>query len=278
VPTADAHMHLFADGYVGVHGSSPADGDDLVVYERLRLAHGIERALLVGYEGEQPYRGNNAHILALARTRPWCTPLAYLSISSPPSAAMLQQFRTDGARGFVLFAYGRAEAEALAGWPATTFAEMRAQQAIISVNADVAAIASIAPVIDGLEGCPLLFSHLGEPGRFARAPTLTAARDRLAPLTALAARGDVHVKFSALYATCDPPTRFPHDPVRPFVEVLLDEFGPSRLLWGSDFSPALDYVSFAQTTDVGMLSACSSSEVEQVMGVNLIRLLDAQES
>jgi predicted TIM-barrel fold metal-dependent hydrolase len=268
-------MHLFADGYVGVHGSSPAEGDELAAYEALRRQTGIERALLLGYEGEPPYRGNNAHVLALARTRSWLTPLVYLPVSSPPSARALQEFRAAGARGFVLFAYGEAEAAALGAWPAASLAEIRDQQAIISFNADIPAIAALAPAVGELYGCPLLFSHLGEPGRFASAPTSAEARARLAPLIALAAHDDVHVKFSGLYGMCEPPDRFPHDPARPFVEVLLDEFGPSRLLWGSDFTPALDYLSFAQTTDVELLSSCSTSEVAQIMGGNLVRLLDA---
>jgi predicted TIM-barrel fold metal-dependent hydrolase len=268
-------MHLFADGYVGVHGSSPARGDELAAYEALRREHGIERALLLGYEGEPPYRGNNAHVLALARGRSWLTPLVYLPVSLPPSASALQEFRAAGARGFVLFAYGAAEAEALGEWPAATLAELRDQQAIISVNADIPAIASLAPALGEFDGCSMLFSHLGEPGRFASAPDSAEARARLAPLLALAAHDRVHVKFSGLYGMCEPPDRFPHEPARPFVEVLLDEFGPARLLWGSDFTPALDYVSFAETTDVGLLSSCSTAEVAQVMGANLVRLVDA---
>ena len=203
------------------------------------------------------------------------TPLVYVPISLPPSARALREFRRSGARGFVLFAYGEAEATALGEWPAATFAEIRDQQAIISVNADIPAIASLAPAIGEFDGCSLLFSHLGEPGRFASAPSSAEARARLAPLIALAAHDHVHVKFSGLYGMCEPQDRFPHEPARPFVEVLLDEFGPSRLLWGSDFTPALDYVSFAQTTDVGLLSSCSTAEVAQVMGANLVRLLDA---
>jgi L-fuconolactonase len=271
-------MHVFADGYVGVHGSSPARGDELAAYEALRDQHGIERALLLGYEGEPPYRGNNAHVLALARTRSWLTPLAYLPVASPPSASALREFRTAGARGFVLFAYGTAEAEAFRQWPAATLAEIRDQQAIISVNADIPAIASLAPTIRELHGCSVLFSHLGEPGRFAHAPSADEARARLAPLIALAAHDNVYVKFSGLYGMCEPPDRYPHEPARPFVDGLVDAFGPLRLLWGSDFSPALDYVSFAETTDVGLLSSCSTSEVDQIMGANLVRLLDAHSS
>ena len=50
MPTADAHLHLFADGYSGVSGASPAGGDETAVYERLRRYHGIEHSLVLGYE------------------------------------------------------------------------------------------------------------------------------------------------------------------------------------------------------------------------------------
>ena len=82
------------------------------------------------------------------------------------------------------------------------------------------------------------------------------------------------MKFSGLYGVSDPAHDFPHAAAQPFVDLLLDAFGPARLFWGSDFSPALDYVSFAQTADVRPLAGCSPDEVAEVMGGNLLRLLD----
>jgi L-fuconolactonase len=84
----------------------------------------------------------------------------------------------------------------------------------------------------------------------------------------------VSVKLSGLYAISDPPHDFPHAAARPFVDVIFATFGPSRVLWGSDFSPALDHVCFAQLADIHVLAGCSPSEVAGVMGGNLIRLLD----
>ena len=78
-------------------------------------------------------------------------------------------------------------------------------------------------------------------------------RDTSQPLLALAARSNVHVKFSGLYAVSVPDHDFPHDAAKPFVDVALEAFGPSRLLWGSDFPPALDFVSFPQAADARLL-------------------------
>lgn len=274
MPTADAHFHLFADGYQGMYGSSPAGGDELAIYERLRRHYGIKRGLVLGYEGEPQYAGNNDHILTLARSRPWMAPLAFLPASSPPTVEGLQELRTRGAAGFALYPASEAEARAVNEWPAAVFAEMRAQSAVVSLNADPAAAACMARVIDQLDGCPVLISHIGSPGQFAGAPGPADARELLAPLLALAGREHVSVKLSGLYGVSDPFHDFPHDQARPFVDVLLQELGPARLVWGSDYSPALDYVSFAQAADTGLLSGCSEAEVEAVMGGNLLRLLD----
>lgn len=121
-----------------------------------------------------------------------------------------------------------------------------------------------------------MISHLGLPGRFASVPSLEDARQHLKPLLALSRFEHVSVKLSGLYAISDPPHGFPHAAAKPFVQTLLDAFSPARLLWGSDFSPALDFVSFAQTTDPQMLDDCSAAETEAVTGGNLLRLLPAR--
>jgi L-fuconolactonase len=273
MPSADAHLHLFADGFHGRLGSSPAGGDELVVYEHLRHHHGIQRGLVLGFEGEQRYLGNSDHVLSLARTRPWMAPLAYLPVSPPPTASRLVALRDQGAIGFAVYPSSQSEGGMLSEWPAAPLAEMRRQRALVSINAEPPATARMGRFIGALDGCTVIFSHLGSPGQFAHAPKLTVARELLGPLLAFAARDTVTVKFSGLYGISDPDHDFPHRAAQPFVDVILEAFGPSRLLWGSDFSPVLDFVSFAQAADSRLLSACDAAEIDAVMGGNLLRLL-----
>jgi predicted TIM-barrel fold metal-dependent hydrolase len=93
-------------------------------------------------------------------------------------------------------------------------------------------------------------------------------------LLALAGRDNVYVKISGLYAICDPPGLWPQWAAYPFVADVLAAFGPGKCLWGSDFSPALEFLRFDQTIPV--LTGChlTSEETAQVMGGNLVRLLD----
>jgi L-fuconolactonase len=273
MPTADAHLHLFRQGYADGFGGPLGTDAELAAYERLRAHFGIERGLVVGYDREPHYAGNNDYILGLARDHTWIAPLVYLP-TTPPTVEYLSALQQRGAVGFALYLPEVYEGQALAAWPAEVLAELRAQRAILSLNANPAATSLLAEVIDGLVGCTILFGHLGLPGQFDRVPAVAEARERLAPLLELAHREHVAVKFSGLYGISDPAHDFPHAAAQSFVDVLLDVFGPARLLWGSDFSPALDFVSFAQTADLRPLAACSPDEVAGVMGGNLLRLLD----
>jgi L-fuconolactonase len=102
---------------------------------------------------------------------------------------------------------------------------------------------------------------------------MASARARIGPLLNLARLTHVAVKVSGLYDVSDPPHNFPHEAARPFVAALLESFGPGRMVWGSDFPVALDFVSFVQTIDIRELQECSRVEREAVMGGNLLALL-----
>ena len=271
MPTADAHLHLFRDGYADGFGGPPGPDAELALYERLRAQFGIERGLVVGYD-EGRYAGNNDYVLELARAHDWIAPLAYLP-ATPPTVERLRELHRRGAVGFAVYLPDAADGEALAAWPAEVLAELQAQRAILSLNAMPPATSLLGAFAAALAGCPILFSHLGLPGPLATIPTPADATERLAPLLALAQHEHVAVKFSGLYGVSDPAHDFPHAAALPFVDLLLDAFGPARLLWGSDFAVALDFVSFAQTADVRPIAGCSPDEVAQVMGGNLLRLL-----
>jgi L-fuconolactonase len=271
MPTGDAHVHLFANGFSGSYGRLLHD--EAALYEQLRHRFGIERALVVGYEGEAAYIGNNAYILDLARDRAWIAPLAYLRSDQAPATESLRRLMDDGAIGYSLYLSDAPEARAVGAWPQAVMRELQGQRAIISLNATPAATAAVAPFIDALVECTFLFSHLGLPGRFQHTPTQREAVARLQPLRALAERHNVAVKLSGLYAITEPPHDYPHTAARAVVDAVLGSFGPARLYWGSDFAPALDFVSFAQLADERLLADLSASDAAGVMGENLRRLL-----
>jgi predicted TIM-barrel fold metal-dependent hydrolase len=273
MPLADAHVHLFSNGYAGTWG--PLLQNEVEVYEQLRALFAIDRALVVGYEGEGRYNGNNDYILSLARTRPWLVPLAYLE-EDQPTLDRLRHMRVECSSVFCIYVLLESSARAVSAWSKEVLDALDRQQAIISLNATPAAAAALGPFVDSLDGCALLFSHLGLPGRFARMPSPAEARARLQALLAFADRPHVHVKFSGLYAVSDPAHDFPHPVVQPILEALIEAFGVARLCWGSDFAPALEFVSFGQIADDRLLARLDERDVAAVMGANLQRVLQSR--
>jgi L-fuconolactonase len=230
--TADAHLHIFPAGYRGVLGASPTGGDEFLVYEHIRADYGIERALVVGYEEDLRYRSNNGDVLALATDRPWMAPLAYLPVAPPPYMQSLHELFARGAVGYSLYLNDRTEAITFDRWPDEIFSELCAQSALISINAPSESAAELRNSVEHLDdGCAVLFSNLGLPGRDLATPTLVELRDRIDPLLDLARFLHVGVKVSGLYAVSDPPRDFPQDAAHPFIALLLESFGPSRMMW-----------------------------------------------
>jgi L-fuconolactonase len=271
---ADAHLHLFRHGFTGRYGRGPYGlGQEIEAYEHFRAQHGIVKGLVVGYEGDGIEPDNNRYIRELAATRPWMATLAYVAAEAMPGPEAIDALLDAGHVGITIYLQEPAKSEAVLRWPEASWARLDARRAIVSLNAFPPATAALAPLIEANRSCSFLFAHLGLPGRHREAPTPDAAHARLAPLLQLAALPNVLVKISGLYAISDPAHSYPHASAAPFLDILFERFGISRCCWGSDFSPALDFVSFAQAVDIPWLARLSSADYERVMGGNLTALL-----
>ncbi|MFI6819840.1 amidohydrolase family protein [Micromonospora sp. NPDC050187] len=270
---ADAHLHLFASGYPGRYGRSPAGGDELAVYGSLRRTHGIDRALVVGYEGAPEFVGNNAYLAGLAADHDWIAPVAYVPPGGPTDPSDLRRWWAEGFVGISAYLADPEASRAFGMWLGDAAADLDRVGAVLSLNATPAATAHLGPALAALGDCTVLVSHLGLPGAHPVPPGRDTAASVLAPLLGLAELPHVGVKLSGLYAISEPAHAWPHDSARPFVEVLLGAFGPQRLYWGSDFSPSLDHVSFAQTLHPVGLDGLSPAEAADVYGGNLCRVL-----
>lgn len=225
----DAHIHLFEHGFSGEREG----GAELADYLRLRARHGVGNAIVVGYEGDPQFAGNNDYILALAADHEWIMPFWFID-PSRVTVADVQDAADRGARGFSL--YLGADATIAARVPTEVWAALAALRAPLSVNATPDALDSLGPVAEALGDTPLLISHLGLPGHVH--PALPRAA-RTTALARLATYPNVLVKLSALYAI-DP--AYPHLTAEDDVRAVVDAFGPDRIIWGSDVSPGLDVV------------------------------------
>lgn len=238
-------MHLFAGGYPGRYGTLFPKGGDLAVYNAIRGVHEIERALVVGYEGDPWAKGNNRYIARLAKTHTWISPVAFCTAARELDVATLEKWWKDGFCGIALYLGADADVDNVLAWSDEVVAALNAKRAIISINVPVASIDRLRPLFLRISEAQVLISHLGLPGSISAKTSAKSAAKTLAPLLRQADLSNVGVKISAFYA-CN---AFPHVGIAPLVEALGAAFGTKRLYWGSDFSPALDDVSFPQTIE-----------------------------
>jgi predicted TIM-barrel fold metal-dependent hydrolase len=252
---ADAHIHLFRNGF-WQDGTSPLGmASDLATYTALRQTFGIGHALVVGYEGERIDPDNNAYVAGLAAMHDWITPLAYLDDTATPEAAT--RHLEMGHRGIVLYLPDATAVAGLSRWSAEIWALLSARRALVSINARPAAIAPLAAVLSMAPEAQILFSHLGLPGPQAD----------IAALLDLVPMGNVGVKLSGLYAIDPTP---PHHAAHPVVETLLDKVPAPHLHWGSDFSPVLGALPFDATLQIPGLTALAEPDQALIMGNGLM--------
>jgi len=270
---ADAHLHLFRRGYAARYGAVFANPREVELYESFRRVHGIERGLAIGYEGRPEFHGNNRDLAAWARKLSWITPLAFLPATTPPTRKLLAARLRQGFAGLALHVLNARDAERLSRWPISAFQWLNEHRQILSLNARPEALAHLNPFLAELNHCSALISHLGLPGRHAAPPSRREARHILQPLRSLAKLPHVGVKLSGLYAISQPPHAYPHRSAHPLIGQLYDDFGPKRLYWGSDFSPALEHVSFPQTIDALLQFGWPPGDLRNIMHVNLTRVI-----
>ncbi len=266
----DAHVHFFRQGFQTKYGVLFPEEREIALYEGIRQAHQIGGVLAIGYEGEPAYHGNNRYLAELSASRPWVHPLAYFDAGSPPTAEAVAQLWRERFVGISLYLTDGPRAEAFTQWPIDLIAALNEHRAIVSLNIPCHHLPIISPFLEKLHGCQILISHLGLPQQ----PHEGDLLDKLRPLTALAQLPNLGVKASAFYAYGKAWHDYPHRIAHNAFEILLEAFGFERLYWGSDFSPALEFVSIPQTIEA-LLAQPNLSETKRaaIFGGNLGRLL-----
>ena len=78
---ADAHLHLFQPGYVAElpENCRRAQPDEATLYSALAQQHGVQQALVVGYEGEAWAAGNNQYLAKVLAGHAWLRPVAFVN-------------------------------------------------------------------------------------------------------------------------------------------------------------------------------------------------------
>jgi L-fuconolactonase len=277
-PRADSHIHLFKPGYSRLLPPScrRIAPDELTLYRTLAAQHHIGQALVIGYEGEPWALGNNGYISHLAHFYPWIRPVAYVEFPERLDVATLQAFAQRRFVGISLYIFHPNAARNIASTPHEVWEWIVAHRWLVSVNSRGDLWDVWSSILEKYPGLRLLISHMGLPPQVSQPPAPKELDPLLSPVLALADYPGVHVKLSCFYAIAQPDYAFPHRPAWPYIARLVAAFGLHRLIWGSDFAPCLESVSFPQA--VAILKSTmlfSDIELSEIEGRNLLALLDS---
>jgi len=280
-PLLDAHAHFFAPGFVSL---LPEDcrrvaPDEITLYTALAARHDVRQVLAVGYEGERWATGNNAYLARLVPVHPWVRPVAFVADPGDLTTAQLARRQAEGFVGISLYLLDETAADRLRDASPEVWQWLADHRWLISVNSGGALWGGWRAILDRYPELRLLIAHLGRPPAVTVAPDTATAAQALSAVTMLAAYPQVHVKLSGFYAMTQPGYAYPHTAAWPYVAVLAQAFSTDRLLWASDFSPALEVVSFPQTIHVIEATNLFDAAAQgRIYGDNLARLLAAIEN
>ena len=272
---ADAHIHLFRGGYRRAFVGRPGVRlDEAACYDSLAREQGVRCALVVGYAAEAWCADNNAWIAEQGRRYPWVRPLAYVDPIQPLGVTQMERLADSGYVGLSMYILGSARARALRGLSAEVWSWLVERQWLVSVNSRGTLWLAWRDILEQHGELRLLISHQGLPPAVSQPPTNSEVGEALAPVLALADFAGPRAKLSGFYALTDPAYDYPHRAVWPYVQALLAGYGFSRLLWGSDYTPCLDDVTFPQTYALfAQMPFLSETQRRAIEGDNLLALL-----
>lgn len=227
----DAHLHVWRAGPPGANATStlvpPSIDVAIEDARRVMVEHDIARAVLV-----QPvFRGaDNDYVAACARAEP--NRFAAVAAFDPGiecPEALLEHCAGQGCRGFRLRPRLTTE-EKLFGDPAIYSLWETATRLgmVISVLCGPQHLGMLSSLADRFTEVPIVIDHLGHPN-----PAIGVDHPQFRQLLALASRPRVFVKLSGYYHFSD--ADFPYENCWSLIRAVYEQFGPRRLLWGSDF-------------------------------------------
>jgi len=273
---ADAHLHFFQPGYVATlpENCRRIQPDEVTLYKALAQQYDVQQVLAVGYEGESWAAGNNQHLAQIAASHSWVRPVAFVHEPERLSIPVLEHWQQEHFVGLSIYVFDEAMVATINQVLEEVWAWLEQHHWLASVNSRGENWTAWLPVLERHPELRLIVSHLGLPPAVEQVPTETTVRQALRSVLALAKFPGVRIKLSGFYALTKPGYDYPHRAAWPYVEALLADFGSSRLLWGSDFSPGLEWVSFPQTFGLfADMPFLDTADIERIEGGNLLLLL-----
>jgi predicted TIM-barrel fold metal-dependent hydrolase len=125
------------------------------------------------------------------------------------------------------------------------FALAEQRRLIASLSVTPRQMPAVAALAARFPRLPILCHHLAHLG-----PRSSATPDAARLVVAAAEHRNIHIKISGFGNVAAPDQDYPYDALRWIPRMLLEFYGPWRLLWGSDYPVSRRHMTYRQTIDV----------------------------
>jgi predicted TIM-barrel fold metal-dependent hydrolase len=237
-------------------------------------SNGVDKAVLVQMEGQT----DNSYIIECTRRFPgrFC-PVAQIDTQSLNAADTLRKLVKEGIEGIRLPATICSPCDdPLAIW--RTCAELSLPVTCLGKSTEFASD-EFRKVITAFPDLPIIIERLGSVSRNEPPPYATYQK-----ILDLANYPNIYIKAGGLGEFCDRPAPgvpFPFENMPPFVRLAYNAFGPSRMMWGSNYPACYSHEGYGNTLhylDRYLTIFCSAEDKEWIFGKTALSLFKFHES
>jgi len=218
---------------------------------------------------------DNRYIIECSRRFPGrFSPVVQVNEEHVDAPKILKQWVKEGAEGLRLHATSRSPGkDPLAIWRASAELGLPVKCA---GNFKQFASTEFNNIVKAFPEMPIIIEHLGL-GRMGRDKFPTDAT--YPKLLSLANFPNTYIQIGGLSEFCRKPFPFrpphPFDPVPPFIKMAYDAFGPSRMIWGSNFPGCSQEEGYGNTlryVEEYLSTFCNEQEREWIWGKTALSL------
>ena len=245
----DTHCHT------GIHKYEPIE----TLLFHMEQAH-VDKAVLIQHGGEI----DNSYHVECMQQHPGRFASA-MGVAHDDDGTQIHHWADQGIVGLRLGATARAQtSDPLAQWKAAADLDL-----VISAPSSPAALLSedFAEVLRAFPDLSIVIEHLAGVGKDAEPPYEDYAR-----VLDFAEYPNLSIKLPGFGEFCELP--HPFNVVPPFAEMAIEAFGPSRVMWGSDWPPVSSREGYDHSLNFPMeyLSSLSEDERAWIFGETAIEV------
>ena len=234
----------------------------------------VDKAAVFQYDNQF----NNRYLIELARHFPGrLSAIAEVDTERADASEILRQWVKEGVEGLRLTATTRSPGkDPLAIW--RTCAELDLPVTCLGKGSEFVSD-EFRKLVQAVPEAPIIIEHLGSTPRDEQPPYPIYRK-----ILALSDYPNIYIKVGGLGEFCERsfPFRqpFPFENVQPFIQMAYRAFGPSRMMWGSNYPPSSRHEGYGNTLrylDEYLTSFCPENDKEWIFGKTALSLFKFQE-